>query len=294
MALLRDIEDTVSAVVGQQGDSVVGVGSGWRFASGFVVADDRVLTSAHRVGDGEIAVHLADGESRAGTVAAVDRELGLAAIGVETEGLEALAWADADPVVGGAVVALAKPGARGLRASLGFVVAAGRSIRGPRGRRIDGAIEHSATLPRGAAGGPLLSADGRLVGINILRVEGGLILALGTSVRARVERLARGERTEPRYLGVAVAPPRVARRLQRALGLPERSGVLVRAVQEGTPADRAGLERGDLIVAAAGDEIEGIDALHQAVAAAAGPLALTVVRGTDERQLEVELEEAAG
>lgn len=291
MAVLKEIEETVSGVARERVQAVVGVGSGSRVATGFALADGQVLTSARRVRDGETTVSFADGRTESGKVTATDRDLGLAVIDVPTGDAEPLAWADAAPGVGAAVVALAKPGERGLRASLGFVVAAGRAIRGPRGRRIEGAIEHSAALPRGAAGGPLLDAGGRLVGINLLRVDGGLILALGSAVRERLDGLARGERTEPRYLGVAVAPRQVARRLQRALGLEERDGVLVRAVQEGTPAERAGLERGDLIVAADGDEITGIDALHERVATATGPLALTVVRGANERKLSVELEE---
>jgi serine protease Do len=292
MGALSEIEGEVAGVASAAEGSVVGIGSGWRVATGFVVGEGRVVTSAHRVRDGETTVSFANGDEETGSVTAIDRDLGLAVVEVDTRGADPLTWADADPGVGAAVIGLAKPGGRGLRTSLGFVVASGRSIRGPRGRRIEGAIEHSAALPRGAAGGPLLNADGRLVGVNALRVEGGLIIALGTSIRSQIESLTRGETTEPRYLGVAVAPPHVARRLQRALGLPERDGVLVRAVQDGTPAARAGIERGDLIIAAAGDAIEGIDALHSAVATASGPLALKVVRGTDERELEVELEEA--
>jgi S1-C subfamily serine protease len=82
----------------------------------------------------------------------------------------------------------------------------------------------------------------------------------------------------------------VARRLRRAVGLPERDGVLVRAVEDGSPAQRAGIERGDLIVAAAGRELSRVDALYEALdgARTAGRLELTVVRGTDERKIEVE------
>jgi serine protease Do len=292
MGLLNEIQGEVEGVASGGRESVVGIGSGWRVATGFVLAEGRVVTSAHRVREGETTVSFPSGDEASGTVAAIDRDLGLAVVEVDTRTAEPLAWAESDPGVGSPIVALAKPGGRGLRTSLGFVVATGRTIRGPRGRRIEGALEHSAALPRGAAGGPLLDADGRLAGINVLRVEGGLIIALGTTVRSRLESLARGETTEPRYLGVAVAPPRVARRLQRALGLPERDGVLVRAVQDGTPAAKAGIERGDLIVGAGDTTIEGIDALHAAVAGASGPLALKVVRGADERELEVELGEA--
>src|ERR1700685_2561015 len=85
------------------------------------------------------------------------------------------------------------------------------------------------------------------------------------------------------------APPRVARKLRRAVGLPERDGVLVRAVEDGSAADRAGIERGDLIVAAAGRELEGVDVLYEALdsARSEGSIELTIVRGTEERAVTV-------
>ena len=99
--------------------------------------------------------------------------------------------------IGRAVLALANPGGRGLRVTPGFVSSTARSFRGPRGRRIPGAIEHTAPLPRGSSGGPLIDADGRLLGINAVRVDGGLILAVpgrSRATRERVEALGRGER----------------------------------------------------------------------------------------------------
>ena len=86
---------------------------------------------------------------------------------------------------------------------------------------------------------------------------------------------------------MAVAPPRVARRLRGAVGLPDREGVLVRAVEDGSPADRAGVQRGDLIVAAAGQPVADVDALYGALDAAGATLAVTVVRGTEESELTV-------
>src|SRR5207248_6031901 len=116
-------------------------------------------------------------------------------------------------------------------------------------------------------------------------VERGLIVALAGEAgqRERAEGLAGGEGAQPAGLGVAIAPRRVARRLQRAVGLPERDGLLVHAVEEDSPADRAGIEKGDLIVAAGDQDVTRLDDLHQALDSVrgGGELELTLVRGTD-------------
>jgi serine protease Do len=252
-----------------------------------------VLTSAHNLRREEVTVLFADGRREAGAVRGVDSDLDLAVLAVDTGHAPAVRWELGDDLaIGVPVVALANPGGRGLRATLGFVSSGGRSFRGPRGRRIRGAIEHTAPLPRGSSGGPLVDADGSLVGINSLRLDGGLILAVpaGAAVKERVQLLARGEAPAPHRLAVAIAPPRVARRLRSAVGLPERDGLLVRAVEDGGPAASAGVQAGDLIVAAGGAPTDTVESLYTAldeVPAAGGELELTVVRGTDERSVTV-------
>ena len=295
MSALQELQEAVVSAAGAAGPAVVGLGRGWGRGSGVVIAPGRVLTCAHNLRGDEVDVVFHDGRRESGRVAGADPDLDVADIDVDTADAPAVEWGEAaGATLGAPVLALANPGGRGLRATAGFVSAAERSVRGPRGRRVRGAIEHTAPLPRGSSGGPLLDAAGRLVGLNAVRVEGGLILAVpvGSELRERVERVARGESQEPRRLGVALAPPRVARRMRRAVGLPERDGLLVRAVEQGSPAERAGVERGDLLVAAAGRELDGMDALYGALEAADGSLALTVVRGVDERELEVLFEEA--
>ena len=140
----------------------------------------------------------------------------------------------AAPTIGTPVIALGDPGGRGLRATPGFVSAEGRDVRGPRGRPIAGCIEHTAPLPRGSGGGPLVDLEGRLLGLNAIRLDGGLIVAIPANARVaeRVERLWSGEAVQPARLGVAIAPPRVARRLRRSVGLPHRDGLLVRSVAD--------------------------------------------------------------
>jgi serine protease Do len=333
MDAVTTLQDTIAEAAETVGASVVGLGRGWGHGSGVVIGEGQVLTSAHNLRRDEVTVSFADGRRETATVAGVDSDLDLAVLAVDTGDAPAVKWepagaADGDvgetggaagetgvaageaggeaaaaprvpgvPGIGTPVVALANPGGRGLRATLGFVSSGGRSFRGPRGRRIRGAIEHTAPLPRGSSGGPLVDADGNLVGINSLRLDGGLILAVPTdaAVEERIRLLARGEAVTPHRLGVAIAPPRVARRLRSAVGLPERAGLLVRAVDEDGPAARAGVQKGDLVVEAGGSPTENVEALYTAldgVPAAGGELELMIVRGTEERTVTATFEGA--
>jgi serine protease Do len=296
MSSITDLQQTIAAAAERVGPAVVGFGRGWGRGSGVVVAPGRVLTSAHNLRGEDVTVNFAGGRRESGVVAGSDPDFDLAVVRVETGDVEPVEW---DPAavtaeIGAPVVALANRGGRGLRATLGFVSSAGRDIRGPRGRTIAGCIEHTAPLPRGSGGGPIVDVGARLLGLNTIRLEGGLIVAIpaGEELAGRVERLWSGEGTRRIRLGVALAPPRVARRMRRAVGLPERDGVLVRSVADGSPAAAAGIERGDLIVSAAGRPLERIDVLYDALDSATpgDRLELGVVRGTEEHKITVELQ----
>jgi serine protease Do len=286
---LDELQAAVTTAAERVGPAVIGLGRGWGRGSGVVIAEGRILTNAHVLRGDEVAVRRGGGEVVLGRVAGVDDDLDVAVIAADTGDAVPVVW---DPAVldavspGQPVFALADPGGRGLRTTFGLITATGRSFRGPRGRRIGGSLEHSAPLPRGSSGGPLVDRDGRLLGINTVRMDGGLILALpaDAALHARVESLARGEAPVRPRLGVALAPPRAARKLRAAVGLPERDGLLVRGLEPGSPAATAGLQPGDLLVAAGGRPLRAIDDLFDALEAG-GPLALTVVRGTEEREV---------
>ena len=289
-ATVEELSTSVADVAARVAPSVVGVGAG---GSGFVAAPGQVVTNAHNLRGGEVIVTFADGRRVEGGAAGVDVEGDLAVISVDTGDAPALAWGGTTPRPGEAVVALANPGGRGTRVSVGFVSSLDVAFRGPGGRRVDGAIEHTAPLARGSSGGPVVDGAGRLVGIDTHRVGDGFYLAVPAddALKARVDALGRGETPRRPRLGVAVAPPQVARRLRRSVGLPERAGLLVHAVEDGGPADRAGVRKGDLIVSAAGTSVESVDELAAALEAAdaAAPVELGVVRGADELTLAVDL-----
>jgi serine protease Do len=295
MVVLTSLQEAVAAVAERVGPSVVGLGRGWGLGSGVVIGEGRVLTNAHNVRREQVSVVFADGRRETGEWTAADQDLDLAVLSVDTGDAPAVTWEPGDaPGIGSPVLALANPGGRGLRVTLGFVASEGRSFRGPRGRRIAGAIEHTAPLPRGSSGGPLVGVDGRLLGLNAVRLEGGLILAVPATakIKERAEGLGRGEESATPRLGVAIAPPRVARRMRRAVGLPERAGLLVRAVEDGSPAAAAGIEPGDLLAAAAGRELDRVDTLYDVLdgLTGGGSVELTVVRGTEERPVSVEFD----
>jgi S1-C subfamily serine protease len=285
---LEELQERIERIAAEVGPAVVGLR---RFGSGMVAADGQVLTNAHNVRGETRTVVFGDGREAEGRVAGVDVDANLAVIAVDTAGAPPIPWADGTAGIGQPVFALANPGGSGLRVGFGLVSGAGRTFRGPRGRRLSTGIEHNAPLARGSSGGPLVDAEGRLLGLNTLRLEGGLILTLAadSDLRSRVEALGRGETTQRRELGIALAPSRAARRLRRAVGLPERDGLLVQAVKDGSAAERAGLERGDLLVAAAGRPLTSLDELFGVLDAADVGLELKVVRGLDERQVNVDL-----
>jgi serine protease Do len=289
MSVIAELQSAIGAVAERVGPSVVGIGSRQR-GSGFVVADGKVLTNAHNVRRDEVTVTFADGRSTRGRVAGIDVDGDLAVVDVDTAGAPAPDWADGSAAIPGAVVfGVSAVSGGGARVTLGTVSAVARAFRGPGGRRISGSIEHTAPLAPGSSGGPVLDADGKVLGINTNRLGEGFYLAIPAddSLRQRLDQLGRGESVQRQRLGVAVAPSRVARRLRASVGLPERDGLLVRGVEDGSLAGKAGIQEGDLIVEAAGRPVTDADALFDALATATLPFEVRIVRGTDERTVSV-------
>ncbi len=296
-SLLDELTSSGHQVAHEAGPSVVGVG---RRGSGVVVAPGLVATNAHNLShrrgrhdqpnSSGVEVTFADGRVETAEVRAADLDGDLAVLAVDTGDVAPIEWADSAPEAGDAVFALANPGGRGTRLSFGIVSSVGREFRGPRGRRIAGSLEHTAPLARGSSGGPVLDRSGRAIGLNTHRLGEGFYLALPVdqALRARLDDLSQGTVPDRRSLGVAVVPPRVARKLRAAVGLDEHDGLLVRAVDPDAPAATAGVREGDLIVEVGGRPITSVDDLHAVLDDWTEPtLELRVLRGTDTHTISV-------
>jgi S1-C subfamily serine protease len=289
-----------SEVASAVGPGVVRIGRDSGRGAGAVVGEGRILTNAHNLRGRQTTVTFSDGRSATGEVAGVDAAGDLAVLTVDTAGAPALGWRTAGdpPALGSPVWAVTSPDGGGVRVTGGWVSAVGRAFRGPGGRWISGGVEHTVPLARGSSGSPLVDAEGALLGINTHRLGDGFYLAVpaDADLRRRVEALAQGESPVRHHLGVAIAPPEAARRLREAVGLAPRDGLLVRAVEDGSPAATAGIERGDLLVAAGGRDLARPADLFAALDAVApgAHLEIRLVRGVEEHAVDVTFAAAGG
>ena len=294
MTATDEIRDATRRVVDTVAPSVVRIGRHGGRGCGVVVGEGLVLTNAHNLRDRTTQVTFADGRSAQGRAAGVDIDGDLTVLQVDTGDAPPVTWAstDAGALVdwGTTVFAVARTG-DGVRVTSGTVSGLDRAFRGPRGRLVTGGIEHTAPLGKGGSGSPIVDEQGRLLGVTTLRLGDGFAIARGADadLRRRVDDLAVGDEPRRPLLGVGVAPAHVARRMRQAVGLPERDGVLVRGVEEGSPADRAGILRGDLITSAGGTAVTDADDLFTVLSTVVegGELELHVVRVTDELDVRV-------
>ena len=292
--LLRDLFGDPSGSMRERGQG-----------SGVVIDAGRglVLTNAHVVDSVDsVEVTLADGSQLDGSVVGADPVTDLAVVRVGRKGeLKAAPLGDSEALeVGDWAIALGSPYGLERTVTLGIVSSLHRDINslGFADKRLD-LIQTDAAINPGNSGGPLINASGEVIGINTLVRSGpgaGLGFAIPINLAKRVAgQLAEGGKVIHPYLGLQLVPltARVARENNRdpdaLLQLPERDGALVQRVLPESPAETAGLKRGDLVVRIADQPVLNPSALLQAVehAEVGQPLALKVVRGQKELQLSI-------
>ncbi|CAN5675923.1 trypsin-like peptidase domain-containing protein [soil metagenome] len=288
--MLQDLAVKAAAIAEAVGPAVVRIRDGRREACGVVVAPTQVLTNAHNVRRDRVEVRFGDDRISEASLAGVDVDGDLALLRAETGDVVGVPFATGRPMLGQPVFAVGAA-RTGPRLSFGLVSAVGEAFRGPRGRRIAGSVEHTAPMAPGSSGSALVDVAGNLVGLNTNRVGNGFYQAIPADdvLRGRLDALAAGQTpTRPR-LGIAIAPAWVARRMRAAVGLPPRDGLLVRELEPDGAAAQAGVDVGDLIVAAAGRPTADADVLMDVLDGSAGTVRLDLVRGEEERSVEVDL-----
>src|SRR6266550_6980809 len=145
MGSLDDFGAAIAKVAEGVNGSTVGIGNRWRGGSGVVIEKGKVLTNAHNLHGDEVHVYFADGREGEGKVLGADGDGDLAVIGVDTGDAPAIGWGDGSALgIGSPVIAIGNPAGNGLRVTVGYVSGIGRAFRGPRGRRVAGAVEHTA------------------------------------------------------------------------------------------------------------------------------------------------------
>jgi S1-C subfamily serine protease len=273
--------------------------------SGFVFTPDGlILTNSHVVHEAaRIAVTLADGRHMPATLIGDDPASDLAVIRLEMprsdeSGLTAATLGDSQRLrVGQIAIAIGAPYGFQSTVTAGVVSALGRSLRSYSGRLIDDVIQTDAALNPGNSGGPLIDSAGRVIGVNTATIlpAQGICFAIGINTAKFVaSRLLRDGRIRRSFVGLSGQTVPVHRRVVRFYDLPKETGALVQSVEENSPAKRAGLREGDIIVALEGQPVAGVDDLHRLLTEVRVGVSctLTVLRWTEKLELKVVPEEA--
>src|SRR5918996_3164277 len=270
--------------------------------SGFVITPDGfILTNSHVVhGAARIVVNLSDGRDYPAQLIGDDPETDLAVIRIDAPHLVHVRLADSESLrVGQIAIAIGNP--LGFQASVtsGVISALGRSMYSQSGRLIDNIIQTDAALNPGNSGGPLVNSAGEVIGVNtaMIRPAQGICFAIASNTAKFVAGwLIKEGKIRRSYIGVAGQNVPIHRRIVRFYALPLETSVLVVSVEKNSPAERAGLRQGDLIVAFNSQPIGTVHHLHKVLVGEQINVSasLTIIRHTEKLEVPILPAESRG
>lgn len=292
LAALDAYSSTVVGVVRKVGDSVVAINvqgsggpeSGDSAGSGVILSPDGyVLTNAHVVGDAtSVKLALTDGQTLRAAVRGRDVATDLALLQADQGGLPFAALGDSNELlVGQLVVAIGNPLGFQSTVSAGVVSALGRSLRAKDGMMIEGIIQTDVALNPGNSGGPLVDSNGSVVGINTAIIAGAQNLSFSVPAATAnwvVAEIMEHGRVRRSYLGFTIQPRPVSRAFQRDAKFGKSQVVQAIQVQYDSPAARAGVEAGDLLLEIDGTPVGSVDEIHRALPRPGATVSLRLLR----------------
>jgi S1-C subfamily serine protease len=235
--------------------------------SGFVFTPDGfALTNSHVIrGASSISVSIADGRRVAATLVGDDPHTDLAVVRLDAPSLTPATFGDSQAIRPGQIaVAIGNPYGFQATVTAGVVSALGRSLPARSGRLIEDVIQTDAALNPGNSGGPLVNSHGEVIGVNtaIIQAAQGIAFAIASNTAKLIAaRLIRDGRVRRSYVGIAGQTVPLLRRVVRYFSLTTETAVFVVSLEHGSPAERAGLREGDLIIAFGELPVRGIDDL---------------------------------
>jgi S1-C subfamily serine protease len=293
--LLDAYSRAVTGAVARVAPAVVNVEMDGGTGSGFVFTPDGlILTNSHVVNRAPFVwVTLLDGRRLRADVLGDDPDSDLAVLRVSAHSLTSVHLGDSSTLrPGQLVIAIGNPFGFQHSVTAGVISAVGRSLRARTGRLMENLIQTDAALNPGNSGGPLVTSDGVVAGVNTAVIMGGQGIAFAVpinTVRSVVSALIHEGRVRRAVLGVSAHTVPIARRLVHDYSLPRAGGALIAEVVPQSAADRAGLRAGDVVIDFGGAPIDTVDALHAELSGKwiGQPVPVRILRGGVPRRIVV-------
>jgi len=289
---LQRLSGAIEDVARSASASVVSVGSDGRSGTGVVIdAEGHILTASHVVRRlEETEVGTIDGRKLTAKVVGRNPYSDLALLSVEGANLTPLELGDSNGVkVGQFVLALANPFSNAVSATSGIVTGVNRPIGGWWRFSLQNAIVTDARLNPGYSGGPLVDANGRMVGMNVAYVSNRGIAVPIDTIRRSLEKMAKGESVKRAYLGIVSSPIELPEEIAKRSDVNQETALMVFSVEPDSAAKKAGLRFGDVLLKFASTPLANMQDLEGALAeeAVGRKTRLVVLRGEELRELTV-------